>query len=112
MPISFKKLFRQHRDRPCTPQGHIEPRTLAESKSWLELEKCGREVISANPLQGEALSLVAYSLQQQVRLAEALEFARRAGAVSPGQWNAQFIAGYALNMTTLHEPSHTNVLEL
>lgn len=71
-------------------------RMLSKSQSWVELENSGRKLIMDDPCQGEVLGLVAYSLQQQERLAEALEFARRATEVSPDQWLSQYVAGYAL----------------
>ena len=96
MPFSLKKHFRKLCRKRFISQRLKELRTLSRNRSWIELEKSGRELISADPCHGEALCLVAYSLQQQGHLAESLDFARRAMAVLPDHWHSHFIAGYAL----------------
>ena len=71
-------------------------RSLAEQGSWIELEKKAREVLSNDHLQGEAMALLAYSLQQQSRLEEALTFSVKAATLSPNSWLSQYVAGVTL----------------
>jgi tetratricopeptide (TPR) repeat protein len=70
---------------------------LADQRCWVKLEEKGREVLSNNPNQNEAMALVAYSLQQQGRLEEALAFATQSTVLHPNGWLPNFIAGVALN---------------
>lgn len=74
----------------------VQLRLLAEQSAWLKLEDVGRELLSKNPDQDEAIALVAYSLQQQARFEEAATFAIQAAALSPVSWLPHFIAGVAL----------------
>jgi hypothetical protein len=69
---------------------------LAERGSWIELEAKGRKVLLKKPKQEEVMTLVSYSLQQQVRLEEALILATQAVALHPTRWLSNFIAGVSL----------------
>jgi hypothetical protein len=95
----FKKLFRKYFGATSGSEER-DPldilRSLAEQGSWIELEKKAREVLSNDRLQGEAMALVAYSLQQQGRIEEALTFSVQAATLSPVLWLPHFIAGVAL----------------
>lgn len=71
-------------------------RLLAEQGDWIKLEEKGRGVLLNNPDHEEAMSLVAYSLQQQGRHEEAFTFATQAATLSPSRWLSQFIGGVAL----------------
>jgi tetratricopeptide (TPR) repeat protein len=71
-------------------------RSLSSQMNWFALESKGREVISKYPLQDEAFALLAYSLQQQGRLEEAVTFAVQALAISDSRWLSYYIAGVAL----------------
>ena len=71
-------------------------RSLAEQGRWIELEVEGRKVLLNNPKQVEAMALLAYSLQQQARLEDAVILATQATTLSPTRWLSHFIAGVSL----------------
>jgi len=71
-------------------------RGLAQQRSWLELEKACREILDEKTETPEVWVLLAYSLQQQGRHAESVEFATRAAKLLPSQWHPNFLAGVAL----------------
>jgi hypothetical protein len=73
-----------------------ELRLLAERGRWIELEVKGRKVLSNNPKQEEVMALVSFSLQQQIRLEEAVILATQAVALEPARWLSNFIAGVSL----------------
>lgn len=78
----------------CDPLNSL--RSLAEQGLWVMLEEKGRDIISNTPHQGEAMALVAYGLQQQGRLEEALSFSAQAATLTHSLWLPHFIAGVAL----------------
>lgn len=71
-------------------------RALGNAGNWVELEEQGRLVLARNRGHEEALTLVAYSLQQRSRLGESLDFALRAAEVSTTKGHPHFLAGFAL----------------
>ena len=77
---------------------HLYPqiRALAERGEWLELEQACREMLTGKSDAAEAITLLAYSLQQQDRLAEAAEFAAQAAMLRPSDWFSNFISGVVL----------------
>jgi Glycosyltransferase 61 len=74
----------------------IELRRLADARDWRELETQGRKFVERHSSNGEAIALVAYSLQQQGRLEEAADHAKKAAQIAPTLFLAQFIAGISL----------------
>lgn len=97
------KIFRRANSRDQAEEKSGEPaqwyqpiRALAERGEWLELEQACRDVLAGKSDAVEALTLLAYSLQQQNRLCEAAEFATQAAKLLPSDWFANFISGVAL----------------
>lgn len=70
--------------------------TLAERGELLELEQACRDVLAEKSDAAQALTFLAYSLQQQNRLAEAAEFAIHAATLRPSDWLSNFVAGVTL----------------
>jgi len=77
-------------------------RVLAQGAEWGTLERDGLTFLEARPDDAEALTLVAYSLQQLSRPEEAQVLARRAASLTPSIWMPNFIAGVTLN--SINEP--------
>jgi tetratricopeptide (TPR) repeat protein len=96
MANPFSKAVRKLKRWYSSAPGPRELRLLADQGDWAALEEKGRLVLGNEPNQPVALTMVAYSLQQQGRLEEALTFALRAVAGSPTQGHPYFIAGFAL----------------
>lgn len=71
-------------------------RSLSEQRSWIELEEKSRKLLLRYPDQDEAMTLLAYSLQQQGRLEEAITYSLQAITYSPDRWLSLFITGSAL----------------
>jgi tetratricopeptide (TPR) repeat protein len=98
------KIFRRADSRSDAPDNlsdelthsYQQIRVLAEQGEWLELEHECREILAGKSDAAEALTLLAYSLQQQNRLAEAADFATRAAILLPSDWHPNFISGVAL----------------
>lgn len=67
--------------------------TLAQRGEWLELEQACCDVLAEKPDTAEAVTLLAYSLLQQNRLAEAAEFATKAAMFCPSDWLSNFTSG-------------------
>lgn len=93
----FKPLANEVSIQEQNPIAPIEIlRTLAAQGNWIELENKGREVLSKDHSQSEAMALVAYSLQQQGCYEDAWSLSAQATELSPDFWLSQFIAGVAL----------------
>ncbi len=71
-------------------------RLQSRNKEWIRLEENSRKVLGVHPDSVESMTLLAYSFQQQNRLAEAAELAIKASTLSPHGWHSNFIAGFAL----------------
>lgn len=67
---------------------------LSEGRQWQGLEEAALSLLRDEGAD-EALSLLAYGLQQQGRLEEAAHFAAVAARITPTRWLSQFIAGVA-----------------
>lgn len=94
----LKKIFHIFFGRKKQNKDNLAPlRLLAEERRWRELEQKSREALVNTSDKGDALSLLAYSLQQQSFFDEAFTFAAQAARLSPTCWLSHFIAGVALS---------------
>jgi tetratricopeptide (TPR) repeat protein len=71
-------------------------RELLETGQWDAADTLGTQLLSVNQDNCELLALLAYSLQQRGRSADAAEMATQAVLLNDNQWLPNFIAGIAL----------------
>lgn len=107
MAISFLRslLLGQSTPAPVEPaSAPVEPasdpveplRELIRAREWERADELGAQLLLLDPVNSQAMAVLAYSLQQRGRLSEAAELAAESVRLDDSQWLPNFIAGVAL----------------
>ncbi len=100
MMLSFlRALFRRKITPAPIEQAHdpIEPlRELIRAGEWERADELGAQMLLLDPVNTQAMAVLAYSLQQRGRLSEAAELAAASVLLDENQWLSNFVAGVSL----------------